>query len=369
MRSLVEQAIDEFGSVDLLCGKSSIGEMPGLRTHIGPPFRNDSAKSRILSWSAFSRWVRTQSTTFPKGTPLLLTSNPPFWPQIARSWKQRVKGPVTLLLWDTYPEAIERFVGVRRSSPISRAWRRMNRRGLNVADQVLTISEDMRNLWLQYGQREIAIVPTWVETDRIHPIAPDQNQIRADRGWGERTVVLYSGNLGTVHDVSILPEAAHRLRNCSNIQFAIAGSGAAKSGLEKRTAELDLPNLEFLPFLPEDEFALLIAAADIAVVSLAEGAEGISMPSKTYSNMAAGCALLTINKLGGDLDRVVQEYQCGVNVRPGDADAAAQAIRQMAEEPDLLAKYQAQARAAAVEHFDVRVVIPRILDLIAKGAP
>ena len=364
MTPFLIEAAQRFGHVDLYCGNAR-PDLPNVNQHIGPSFSNQSSVSRVRSWLAFSRWLKASAASVPKGTPLLLTSNPPTWPLIATAWRKNVNGPVTALLWDTYPEAIERFAGVKPTSPISKGWRRMNNRGLAAADTILTISQDMEELWLQYNpQRDrpcLKVVDLWVDTDAFQPRVGDG--IRGELGWEDKFVVVYSGNIGAVHDVSILPAAARLLQNRSDIHIVIMGGGARFESL--KTEASNLKNVEFLPPQSFDRFPQVLAAADATIVSLGKGAEGVSMPSKAFSNMAAGTALITLNRAGGDLDRLVQQCECGINVAEHDPKLLTAAITSLADNPAQTARYRAAARKAAVERFDARIVIPNLLDLIA----
>lgn len=367
MNPLVKAGIQDFGSVNLLCGRSTLPLMSGLQVHAGPQFQNASARSRIVSWVKFARWAQGEALSLPPRTPLLLTSNPPLWPKIVRRYRRVNGGPVTLLLWDTYPEAVERFAGLSPKSPVSRAWRRMNRAGLTHADAIVTISQDMADLWSQYRATPSAgmhVIPTWVECDRIKPIPREENEIRRELGWGDRLVVLYSGNLGTVHDVTILPEVADRLRSRTDILFAVAGSGAYRQRMEADVASRRLDNFQFVPYQSADRLPTFLAAADVSVVSLAAGAEGVSMPSKAYYGMAAGSALLTINVQGHDLDRLITETGGGCNVPPHRADLAAEAILRFADDADHLASCRQLARSAALTQFDASIVVPALLDVV-----
>ncbi len=364
MTPFLIEAAQRFGKVELFCGKVR-PELPNVVQHVGPAFSNQSSVSRIKSWLAFARWLKLQMRQVPKGTPLLLTSNPPTWPNIATAWKKRVGGPVTALLWDTYPEAIERIAGVKPTSPISKGWRKMNDRGLAAADTILTISADMEALWLQYNpQRDrprMKVIDLWVDTEAFQPRTDDR--FRAEMGWKDKFVVIYSGNIGAVHDVSILPAASRLLQDRPDIHIVIIGGGGRVDSLKIEAS--GLKNIEFLPFQSFDRFPGVLAAADATIVSLGRGAEGVSMPSKVFSNMAAGTALITLNKSGGDLDRLVQECDCGVNVAEHDPALLAAAIKSLADDAAQTKLYKAAACKAATERFDARIVIPAVLDLIA----
>ncbi|MDP6943943.1 MAG: hypothetical protein QF464_07325, partial [Myxococcota bacterium] len=107
-----------------------------------------------------------------------------------------------------------------------------------------------------------------------------------------------------------------------------------------------------------------MTAGDIAIVTLGKGAEGISMPSKCYYMMAAGCAILAVSEGDNDLKRVVETHDCGINLSCSDSAGIARAIQRLRDEPQLLRRYQQNARKAAVQAFDSEVVNAQYFEIL-----
>ena len=70
----------------------------------------------------------------------------------------------------------------------------------------------------------------------------------------------------------------------------------------------------------------MLASGDLHVVPLRKGLAASSVPSKTYSILAAGRPLLASVDPGTEVARVVTEAQCGRAVPPDDPDAFTAAI-------------------------------------------
>jgi hypothetical protein len=60
--------------------------------------------------------------------------------------------------------------------------------------------------------------------------------------------------------------------------------------------------------------------ADVALVAIARGAEDVMMPSKTYSAMVTGQAILAVCPLASDLAETALGNDCGWVVEPGDVE-------------------------------------------------
>ncbi|HEX7601485.1 MAG TPA: glycosyltransferase family 4 protein, partial [Polyangiaceae bacterium] len=251
-------------------------------------------------------------------------------------------------------------------------WHAMNRAAVTRAEAVVTISDDLarevgRYLRPDRGPRRVDVLPTWVDTRRVRPVPKKENVFAVRHGQADRLTVLYAGNLGAVHDLSLLPDLADSFRDEPGVHFLVVGDGAGRPALQAEIARRGLPNVTWLPPQSEEELPLLLATGDIALVALARGAEGVSMPSKTYYAMAAGSAILGLSRPGSDLARVIESFECGVNVDPADRDAAVAALRDLVGDGARLQRYRANARRAAEKEFSSEVCVPRLLDLVEKA--
>ena len=80
--------------------------------------------------------------------------------------------------------------------------------------------------------------------------------------------------------------------------------------------------------------------------------------------MAAGCAILGLSEGDNDLKRVIERYDCGVNLSCSDSDGIAKAIQDLRDNPETLARYQRNARRAAEEVFDTHIVTAQHFELL-----
>ena len=336
-----------------------------------PPHTTVSTLSRLLGWSFFT--IKGTGCVLSDRThsSILLVSNPPISPIIGliARWFQNRR--YALLVYDVYPEALERVGGLHSGSHLSRLWRKFNRLAVSHAEVVMTISADMGKVVSQYGVdrrgETVKIVPTWVDTQWIRPIPKSSNDFARLHQQTDKLTVLYSGNIGRVHDLSMLPALAQRLQVYPQIHFLVIGDGAGREALIDACNRLALKNITFLTFQDEVLLPYSLATADVSIVALAEAGEGVSMPSKTYYAMAAGSALLGISRNSSDLAKVIQKHDCGANVEPGNVDAATSALVYFMEHPEQLAACRRRARAAAETHYDRQVVLPHLLDILRSA--
>lgn len=337
-------------------------DVPKATILLGPKFDRSSPVSRVRTWWSFTRWSIRHAAQFGPETKCLFTSNPPFSPLPAARAKRTGAG-VTALMWDIYPEAFERLKGVSKASPLSRYLRRVNRKGLRECDQVIAISEQMRVLLEQYHplRSQIIVVPTWVDTGQIRPLERGASRFAKEHGIGDDLVVMYAGNVGEVHDLSAVPEAARLLKGVSGIRFFVIGGG---SGYERLRQACLGSDVEFLPMLKSDEYADAIGVADISIVALSTKAHGISMPSKTYYAMSGGSAVCGLCSDSSDLAAVIRQHNCGFCVDPGDGQALANALSSAIQDRERVGAWKRAARQAAEAHYDADYVCSKLIEVV-----
>jgi len=101
----------------------------------------------------------------------------------------------------------------------------------------------------------------------------------------------------------------------------------------------------------------IISALDVLVVSsTSEGSSVVSMEA-----MALGKPVVATSV--GGIPEVVIQGETGVLVPPGNPAALAEAVGDLLADPERAAALGARARQRAVEHFDVRTMIARTIDV------
>ncbi len=364
---LVEAAAAEFGAVTYYSPDAPLLRAEGVHTMWTPRHRSFGALPRLLGWIGFLV-VAGARGLMERDCPLFfIVTNPPFALVLGPLARLLKRQRYVLLFYDMWPEALVHFGGSAEHSPLVRLWRQLNRVAVRRSEQVITISSDLARTLAQYEPRAMHVIPTWVDTDRIRPMPKVENPFARQHGLVDKFIVLYAGNLGAVHDVTLLPAVADRLRTRADIQFVIVGEGLGRASLVAECERRGLSNLLFLPRQEEAILPQLLAAGDVGVVALAMGAEGISMPSKTYYTMAAGSAVLGLCQADSDLDRVIRQHACGTSVAPDDVDRAAQAILEWRDQPEKLREQQTRARYAAEQFYSRAVCVPQMLQVIKEA--
>jgi len=244
-------------------------------------------------------------------------------------------------------------LGKIRNRTLIRSLEALNRSLRHRASAVVAIGRDMaaRLHTLGVPESKLRIIPNWSDGSAIGPLG-GRSKLRTELGLDGRFVVMHSGNVGFSQELDTLLDAATALRDDPEIQFLIVGGGAARPSLETKARARRLANVTFLRYRPKNELSDALGAADLHVVGLRRGLEGLIVPSKMYGVMAAGKPFIAAVDRRSEVALVVEETGCGIRVEPGDAAELATTIAHVRHEEVRLAEMGRQGRSRLESEFD-----------------
>jgi len=181
------------------------------------------------------------------------------------------------------------------------------------------------------GADEVALIPNGADPQMFNP-DEEGSAFREQHGLESRFVVLYAGAHGMSNDLDVVLDAAERLKNENAIRIVLLGSGKEKPGLQADAEKRYLDNIVFLPPVAKLEMhkALSAANACLAILKPIELYK-TTYPNKVFDYMAAGRPVILA--IDGVIRKVVEQAQAGLAVPPGDPEALASAIRELAADP------------------------------------
>lgn len=232
------------------------------------------------------------------------------------------------------------------SSPLNRAIHSVERWQVRSADEVIVCSRAMQaevGDGLDTDQDRIVVVPNGVDVDAWR--APRRRAAEMRTGLGAGPLVMLAARL--VHEkggqdlIAAMPAVRRRHPGA---RLIIAGSGPHEDELRADARRRRVP-VTWVGFVPDDELAVLLAAADVAVVpSLYEPFGLIALEAQ-----AAGTAVVA-SDVGGLADLVVDGCT-GLLVPPGQPRALAAALDQLLADPALRASLARRARRRVRREF------------------
>lgn len=271
------------------------------------------------------------------------------------------RAPLLFNIQDVFPDAAIETGAIKNSSVITLA-RWLEKISYRAARVVTVLSDDLReniNAKLPAAQSEkVLVISNFVDTKAIQPLGR-MTQYRKDLGIDDRPVVMYAGNVGFSQSLNLLIDSA---REFPGVAFVVNGSGAARATLELEAT--DVKNVIFGDHQPSERLAEVLATADIHVVLLKKGLGKVSVPSKTYSIMASGRAIVAAIDLGTEVARLIEVAQCGVAVAPDDPIALIEALRKMLDNPSQIRQMGERARVFVEQVASPAAVAQRYAEVL-----
>jgi putative colanic acid biosynthesis glycosyltransferase WcaI len=249
--------------------------------------------------------------------------------------------PLVFNIQDVFPDAAVQTGAITDRRIIAVAsW--LERSSYRLADAVTVLSDDLRaNVVGKVPDRRAATVhtiPNFVDTTRIVP-GDRMTPYRRELGIGAEPVVLYAGNIGYSQSVGLLLEAAREL---PRVTFLVNGEGVGRDALV--VAADGLENVRFAGYVPDDRLGELLATGDVHTVPLRRGLARVSVPSKTYSILAAGRPVVAAIDTDTEIPRLLAASGGGVAVPPDDPAAFTAAVRALVDDPAAAAEMGRRGR-------------------------
>ena len=271
----------------------------------------------------------------PINTPLLIASNPPYVGIIGILFRfvRRSDSKYYFLLQDIFPESAVMSGIMKQNSILYKFFNKLIYLTYKYSEYIIVLSTSMQEfLEKKYPdlKSKIKVIENWAIED-IPVISKQENDFAKQHKFDEMFTVLYSGNLGRLHDIEIITEAAKILKD-EPIKFVFIGDGAKTKIVKQSIEEHQLQNILLLPYQPRELLPLSLTACDVSLVSLIAGAEAIVAPSKLYGILAAGRGIISITVPHSYIDKLLTNSGCGVNVPPDDPQQLADIILQLASD-------------------------------------
>jgi glycosyltransferase involved in cell wall biosynthesis len=340
-----------------------------IRNHVAVECVGSTAYPRHQMRRRVSNYLSYLTLALPRALALrpdviLAMTDPPV-AGIAGAFLARLAGrPFVYNIRDMYPDMAIGGDIVPQNAWVER-WERMHRRALRQAARIIVLGDDMRDRILAKGVRpeNVVVVRDGASSPAAMPDLTDLvvQEIRS----GFPFVVLHAGNLGFYGAWHTMLKAAEILGNEST-GLVFVGDGANRAALE--ASANSLKNVRFLPFRPVAEVPHVMMAGDLHIITVKRGLEGVVVPSKLYSTLAAGRPVLVIASPESDAARIVTAAGCGMVADPDDPGAVAAAVRQLRSDPGRLAEMGRRARETA-KHYARVDELNRFATAVEQAVP
>lgn len=362
--NVLTNALGEDSEIDIITGSKINGNVI-----FSPKHDPRNLLTRIFCWAKhylfMIKWIDKNKK---KHYDLIFAiSNPPINSKIGLLLKKCFHSPFVYMNWDLYPQVIvstfkNPIVGV-----LCAYWEKWNKVNYPKIDKILTVGSVMSMSIMSKSNSDfnVKIVPIAVDTKFLEPLAKIDNSFCIDNGLVDKFIVLYSGKMGLGHNIELILETAEILENNDDILFVFIGDGPKYKIVEFKSKKKELTNIKLFPHQNELNFPKSIACGDIGIVSLESRVAHLIMPSKTYSMMACGEAIIGICTENDDLHELIVKNNIGEAVTDYKASTLAECIFSMYLDKKKLNEYKMNARSLALKEYDYPIIEKHYKDIFS----
>lgn len=214
---------------------------------------------------------------------------------------------------------------------------------------------------LQPYASKIDILPNVIAEDRFSPQPVDAPRIcQIKEQWHNQTLVLFCGRHVPYKGIDRLIEAAQWMN--PNIQVLIAGKGPLTPQYQQQASHSS--NIAFLGALSSDDLRCYYYAADIFAFPSINKAEafGVALAEAMYCY----CVPVVFSLIGSGVNWVNIANETGLEVPLNDTHAFAQAVNELANNPNLKQQLSEKSHNRVCDLFTNKAFFAQINHLYAK---
>ena len=269
---------------------------------------------------------------------------------------KRRKIPNYLYVQDLWPENVEIVTGIHSKAvlgPISRMVNYIYKHCNAIFATSPSFVTDIQKR-CSCQEQKVHYLPQYAE-DFYKP-ADSRHSERSEES-SNKYKIAFTGNIGKAQGLEILPKTAALLKGKADVNFIIVGDGRNKAELLKLIEQNGVGDMfTMVDRQPAEKIPAILAECDAAFISFMDTPLFTkTIPAKLQSYMA--CGMPIVASACGETERVVREANCGVCATIGDADALAQAILGLINNPTL-----PQLGCNAVEYSKVHFCKTKLMD-------
>lgn len=237
----------------------------------------------------------------------IVTTSPPHSTQlIGLELKRKLKVKWVADLRDPWTDIY--YYSHFRQTALARSMdRRMERKVIEMADRIVTVSQDFKRIFVEKSPLDIAsktvVIPNGFDEEDFDVLPVSRET---------KKVLTYIGTISEAYDLSGLIKALSALTEQSKEGLKIRFVGNVPRSVEQRLLSTGL-SVEFTGYVDHARAVeyLLLSDMLLLVIPKVDNNGGI-LPGKVFEYLAARKPILAIGPGKGDLDQLIKETKCGM---------------------------------------------------------
>lgn len=294
---------------------------------------------------------------------LIITTNPPFLGILILVLRFFVKIPYVVIAYDIYPQILDKMGILTKRSLMYRFWKWLNVKVYNNASAIISIGEDMTDIIQKEmcirDKSKIKLIYNWSDKKKVFPVEKTNNKFIIDNGFIGKKILLYSGTMGSTHNIEDILIAANDLKYERDILFLFIGSGAKTNLVKKYISDSGNTNVVLMPFQPIEIISQTLSSAAFSFVCLDTAFTGLSVPSKSYGILAAKVPIIGIMDSKAEISRMIEKFECGIVWNKESNVKLSSIILNLLSDENKLGVMKENAYEAFINNFDIEISVEK----------
>lgn len=300
---------------------------------------------------------------------ILLVSTPPIIGLVGGLLHKIKRIPFVYVVQDIFPDSLVNSGITKKGSLAWKFGRVIENYTYKTATKIVVISDEFKNNLLDKNvpDDKIKIIPNWIDSTKVFPVPRESNLLFSKLNLDpNKFYITYCGNIGHTQNLELILSAAKRLQYIPDICIVLFGEGAFLNSLLEQVQTMELKNIYHFPFQAYSDIASVFSLGDAGLIISKSGISTNSVPSKTWSIMAAARPVLASFDLESTLDTVISEANCGIIVPADDEDALYNAIIKLFNNRDSLSELGNNGREYVKTKLNKELCTKKYIEVIEE---
>jgi len=287
---------------------------------------------RIFDALTFDLSLLVKLIFFPKQDVVVSFTSPPLVGIFGAIFCAIKGGKSVQWLMDINPEAAFAVGYIKRRSLVGIVLNWVFEATLKWSSHVVVLDKWMRNVAVHHGASEenISVIHPWSLFEPSKEVSdPESSVFRRKNGFGNKTLVMYSGNHSVVHPLYTLLDAAKNLKDDPSVVFVFVGGGLRSLEVKAFKDREGLQNIVQLPLVPRDELPDALNAVNAHFVVMGEAVNGLVHVSKVYGALATGKPIVYVGPRKSHVMDLLTDCNQVFHAEHGDVTGVIQAIKKI----------------------------------------
>lgn len=365
---ICEGLVERGHEVTVLCGLPNVGVPEGEPGVVLPEYRHGQRREeshngvrivrsfevgrrsdivhRVLNYYSFWHSAKRKVFTLEGKFDVVFAYqlSPAMMSIPAAEYGSKTGVPVYLYCCDLWPESLKAMLGDKGGAIIAH-YGKICRKLYQSVDRIGIESPAFREYFEEYHHipsDKLVYYPQF-SSDDVSGLVEDTPH--------EGVNLLFMGNMGTAQNIPCILRAVSLLDDVEKLTMHFVGDGVMLDWAERYVEENGLADrVVFHGRRPVEEMPRYYALADICVLAFdVSNLIGSAIPAKLQGYMAAGKAV--VGSVDGGARFIIEDSGCGMATSPNDAEAMAEAIRELVASEEDRDRCGEAGRRYYKEHF------------------